>query len=328
MNSDLSPSLARAASTASNGNVRINVLLNTDITDTIRAEVSSIGRIADEITGINALVVQGKASILDQLLALSYVEAANPDAERGHGPLDTVPVEDFADGLSTWDLDVINVTDEPFGSRVVAETGEGVYVAVLDTGLVNNWRQYFPQERIAEEYARSFGGGGGEVGQVSEQPNKWEHDTDSHGTHVTSTIIGYSLGGTLFNGVAPMATIIPVKVLNQNGSGWSSVVAAGIAYIGSLKADGGPLENDPVVINMSLGGPVLDAIEKAAIDYAIAQGVIIVERNPALGQYVDGENKTDVEEILEDVAMPIPGFGPADSGSGLVTADAALAATP
>ena len=32
----------------------------------------------------------------------------------------------------------------------------------------------------------------------------------------------------------------------------------------------------PVVINMSLGGPVLDAVEKAAIDYAISKGVVIV----------------------------------------------------
>jgi subtilisin family serine protease len=52
------------------------------------------------------------------------------------------------------------------------------------------------------------------------------------------------------------------------------VVAAGITYVGDLKA--GPLKDYPVVINMSLGGPVLDAVEKAAIDYAIAQGVIIV----------------------------------------------------
>jgi subtilisin family serine protease len=91
---------------------------------------------------------------------------------------------------------------------------------------------------------------------------------------VTSTILGYSLGGTPINGTAPLATVIPVKVLNNNGSGWSSVVAAGITYVGDLKA--GPLAGSPVVINMSLGGPVLDAVEKAAIDYAISQGVIIV----------------------------------------------------
>jgi subtilisin family serine protease len=38
-----------------------------------------------------------------------------------------------------------------------------------------------------------LGGGGGEVGNVSEQPNKWEHDQNSHGTHVTSTILGLQL---------------------------------------------------------------------------------------------------------------------------------------
>ncbi len=200
--------------------------------------------------------------------------AANPDAVRNGAPVDTVAATDFMDGLSTWDLDAVNVTDFGFDNRQVAYDGTGVYVAVLDTGLVDTWRMFFPEERIAEEYAKSFGGGGGEVGNVSEQPNKWEHDQNSHGTHVTSTIIGYSYRGTPINGVAPMATIIPVKVLNQNGSGWSSVVARGITYIAELKAD--QLADYPVVINMSLGGSSLDAMEQAAIDYAISVGVIIV----------------------------------------------------
>ena len=71
-----------------------------------------------------------------------------------------------------------------------------------------------------------------------------------------------------------MSTVIPVKVLNQSGGGWSSAIAQGITYVGDLKA--GPLADSPLVINMSLGGGALDAVEKAAIDYAIAQGVIIV----------------------------------------------------
>jgi subtilisin family serine protease len=68
--------------------------------------------------------------------------------------------------------------------------------------------------------------------------------------------------------------VIPVKVLNQNGSGWSSVIARGIVYVADLKA--GALAGSPVVINMSLGGPYLDAMERAAIDYAISKGVIVV----------------------------------------------------
>jgi subtilisin family serine protease len=219
--------------------------------------------------------MQIKESQLEVIQALPYVEIANPDAVRNGSPIDTVSAEDVSGGLSTWNLDAINVTVEPFSSaRVMEQDGTDVYVAVLDTGLVDTWRQYFPEERIAVEYAKSFGGGGGEMGAVSEQPNKWEHDTNSHGTHVTSTILGYQFGVNQINGVAPLAKVIPVKVLNQNGSGWSSVVARGIEYVGELKA--GPLADYPVVINMSLGGSMLDAVEKAAIDYAIAQGVIIV----------------------------------------------------
>ena len=152
--------------------------------------------------------------------------------------------------------------------------GSGVYVAILDTGLLPTWRQYFPEQRIAEEYAKSFGGGGGENGNVSEQPNKWESDVNSHGTHVTSTVLGYQLGAGKYNGTAPLATVIPVKVLNQNGSGWSSTIARGITYIADLKRT--TLANAAVVINMSLGGSVLDAVEKPAIDYAVAAGVVIV----------------------------------------------------
>jgi subtilisin family serine protease len=74
--------------------------------------------------------------------------------------------------------------------------------------------------------------------------------------------------------VAPLSTVIPVKVLNQNGRGWSSVIARGITYIADLKA--GALADHPMVINLSLGGPELDAVEKVAIDYAISKGVIIV----------------------------------------------------
>ncbi|MDI9498490.1 MAG: S8 family serine peptidase [Bacillota bacterium] len=254
--------------------IGINVVLNTDITDAALEDLSAFGRVVDVMEDLNALTMKVKSSRLADIRSLSFVAGANPDATRQGSPIDTVAATDFADGLSTWNLDAINVTDFGFGNRQVAQDGTGVYVAVLDTGLMDSWRRYFPEERIAVEYARSFGGGGGERGTVSTQPNKWEHDVNGHGMHVTSTILGYDLGGTPINGVAPMATIIPVKVLNQNGSGWSSVIARGIEYIGDLKA--GPLADCPVVINMSLGGSALDAIEKAAIDYAIEQGVIIV----------------------------------------------------
>lgn len=158
--------------------IHINVLLNTEITDDILAELGAYGKVMGKIVQIDALTMKIKQSQLSDIQGLEYVDAANPDAERKGSPIDTVEVTDFTVGLSTWNLDAINVTDFGFNNRQVAEDGSGVYVAVLDTGLLGTWRQYFPEERIAEEYAISFGGGGNEVDTISVQPNKWEKDTN------------------------------------------------------------------------------------------------------------------------------------------------------
>lgn len=255
--------------------IGINVVLKSDINAYKISKLSEFGKVLNKIPSIDAISMRAPKGNLAAIRTLPFVAAATPDAKRNGAPIDSVTATDFSAGFGTWDLDAVNVTDPGPENRVVDYDGTGVYVAVLDTGLLDSWRQYFPEERIAEEYGISFGGGGGEQGWVSSQPEKWQHDQNSHGTHVTSTILGYQFGVNKINGVAPMVTIIPVKVLNQNGSGWSSVIARGIMYVADLKKDG-KLGDAAVVINMSLGGPALDAMEQAAIDYAIAQGVIIV----------------------------------------------------
>lgn len=261
------------APSAQGRRVGINVVLNTPLTSAIVADLSAHGTVLNRYDKLNAVTMRATADQLAAIQGKPYVAAANPDAERQGSPVDPITASDLSDGLNTWNLDSINVTNVGAG-RTVAEDGSGVFVAVLDSGLLDSWRQYFPEQRIAVQHAVAFSGGGGEVGQVSTVPNQWEHDQNSHGTHVTSTVLGFSLRGTPINGVAPLATVIPVKVLNQSGSGWSSVVAAGIVYVADLAR--GPLAGKPVVINMSLGGSRLDAIEKAAIDYAIASGVIVI----------------------------------------------------
>ena len=266
------PVAAQAAS--GSRQLGVNVLLNGDATPATLAKLGAYGTVRDVVAEIDLVTLKTTESQLAAIRALPFVIAANPDAERKGAPVDTVSATNFASGRSTWDQDAVDVTDFGVG-RTSLYDGDGVYVAVLDTGLLDSWRQYFPQERIATQFAKAFNGGGGEQGNVSEPTNKWEHDQNSHGTHVTSSILGYSLNGVAINGTAPRATVIPVKVLNQNGSGWSSVVAAGIVYVANLKASGA-LGDAPVVINMSLGGSRLDAVEKAAIDYAIGEGVVIV----------------------------------------------------
>lgn len=189
--------------------------------------------------------------------------------------------EDFIEGMMTWDLDIIDIEDVPD-----TVTGEGVYVAVLDTGLMANWKNFFPEERIKTEWGRGFVDKGvkkdektGEfVSNVVE--SKDFLGAHPHGTHVTSTIIGYNIRGTPVRGVAPQATIIPVKVLEYYPGlkatfGTSEAVAAGIDYITRL-AFAHP--ESRFVISMSLGaaGEEITDVEKDAIDSAIAAGVVVV----------------------------------------------------
>ena len=89
-------------------------------------------------------------------------------------------------------------------------------------------------------------------------------DQNGHGTHVAGTI-GAKLNGIGVIGVAPGARIVPVRVLDRNGSGYTSGVIAGVDYVA---ANGRPGE----VANMSLGGGISSALDQAVIE-AAATGV-------------------------------------------------------
>lgn len=252
----------------------IVVKTNVPLTEDVVSELSAYGTIDIAIDSLNAVGMTVEARNLGRIKKLAFVDSIERDVRR-------YVYGDFSGGLGTWNLDMINITDGDAGGRTIGYNGDGVYVAVLDTGLVKNWRDYLPEDQIAAQYARAFIGGGavGEKGnenakgEPANPANMWERDTHSHGTHVSSTILGYNVYGFWqANGVAPKAKVIPVKVLNQNGFGWAVMVAAGICYIGDIadELDG------PVVINMSLGGPELSGVEEACIDYAIGEGVIVV----------------------------------------------------
>jgi subtilisin family serine protease len=265
------------AVTHGNAVTGINVLLRQSATSAILNDLSTVGPVVDQIPSLNAVTIRASVAQLDVVRSKPYVAAAEVDSEVRAAPVTALAANDFGDGRSSWNQDAIGVTISPSVAGRNPElgglTGAGVYVGILDSGLLSTWPDYFPTARIATEYARSFGGGGGDNGTVSAQPNKWQQDTDSHGTHVTSTVLGFNHPAGTFNGTATGATVIPVKILNQQGWGWWSVIARGLVYLTDLKASGEI--NAPMVVNMSIVGGRSVLMERA-IDYAIANGVIVV----------------------------------------------------
>ncbi len=92
--------------------------------------------------------------------------------------------------------------------------------------------------------------------------NDWDADDDNmlgHGTHVAGII-------AMVAGQQPVR-VLPVKVLNAEGSGYDSAIADGIYYAVDRGAD---------VINLSLGGPGSSPVLEEAVRYAVDQGVVVV----------------------------------------------------
>ncbi len=216
----------------------------------------------------------------------------NTMSDYSYEPMNFQVYPDYFDpetSIMAWDLDIIDI--DQVVNTYPDVNGDGVYVAVLDTGLVANWRDYFPEERIKTEWGRGFVdkgvmaaiNGGIYIPHVVESVNFI--DDHPHGTHVTSSIIGYGFYGTPVQGVAPKATIIPVKVLEtysgiQANLGSNYAIAAGIDYVTDLAIDN---PDNRFIISMSLGSLTqIDEIEEAAVDRAIANGVVVVA---AAGNY-------------------------------------------
>lgn len=128
--------------------------------------------------------------------------------------------------------------------------GAGVKVAVIDTGI----------DCTHPDLKCDFGSGTNIV-----DPGSTPMDDNEHGTHVAGTIAGRGAGGPI--GVAPKATLIPVKVLDADGSGTLSDIVKGINWAADHRVD---------VINMSLGGATGSAALERAVKKALAAGVTIV----------------------------------------------------
>jgi major intracellular serine protease len=136
------------------------------------------------------------------------------------------------------------------------EKGEGIVVAVCDTGIDMN----HPDLKANIIDGRNF---------TQEGRKEYFADGNGHGTHVAGTI---AANGSI-KGVAPEAKILVCKVLDSEGGGSYYSIIEGIKYATNWKGENGEKVR---IINMSLGGSYDDPKLEKAILEACSKGIIVV----------------------------------------------------
>lgn len=127
----------------------------------------------------------------------------------------------------------------------VGLTGKGIRIAVLDSGVQKN-HEFFQDAKIES------------VSLIDDEP---EEDTFSHGTHVTSILLS----------VAPEATIINIKILDDKGNTKMSTIMKGVGLAKEMGAD---------IINISVGDEDEDCPDDHPFDMLLKtlneEGIIVI----------------------------------------------------
>ena len=170
-------------------------------------------------------------------------------------------------------------TETPWHQRWLApqrvwpfSTGARVRVAVIDSGTDSNHSQL--AGRVTSGFDALRGAPGGDV------------DCVSHGTAVASIIAAGRQEGVGFHGLAPDATIIPIRVSERNaneGAGAGGETVTGEVFARAIRR---AVDDGADVINMSVTLYYPDQDVENAVRYAVENDVVLVAA--AGNQHQDG----------------------------------------
>ena len=132
---------------------RLMVMTDGEVTAEMLVALGNHSRVLGVVHRYNVVVVNpSKRGGRGAIEGLSFVTHSEPDGSR------------YLSDAGTWDRDIIDVVDvEETGlvgdpdRREVEQNGRGVHVAVIDTGLVMNWRDFISEDKVDTELSRRMG---------------------------------------------------------------------------------------------------------------------------------------------------------------------------
>ena len=192
------------------------------------------------IPGVEVVVADDGKRALSELRADPDVVWAEPDRVRSAAADPLADLEWALDntGQSVWGRRGTLDADIDAPEAWAISRGTGVTVAVVDSGadLTHPDLPLLPGYDWVDD-------------------DSVPQDGNGHGTHVAGTIAAAENGLGVV-GVAPEASVIPLRVLDDNGEGWGSDVAAAFDWAG---------DRGVRIVNASLGSTGITSAERLAI---------------------------------------------------------------
>lgn len=172
----------------------------------------------------------------------------------------------------------------------VTTGSSSIVVAIIDTGVNGQHPEFSGRMTAGYDFVENRSLSGNE-----------NSDPNGHGTHVAGIACATGNNGIGVAGLDWQSRIMPVRVLNQEGSGSLSAISSGIAFAA---------DNGAHVINMSLGGKGSALTLQDAINYAVLNNVVVFSASgndgirsieyPAACQGVIAVGSTNAHDVVSD----------------------------
>lgn len=197
----------------------------------------NFGRIKYELPFINAVAVEISRAKIQLMAKYNTIRLITDDALVSKAGLVPNPPkrESAPRGRRVYMSGYTTREERKRDPLFYKRRGQGVGVAVIDTGVAPHYDLVYPHNRIAAFKDLVNG-------------RLTPYDDDGHGTHVSGIIAGNGYASQKYVGAAPYASLIGVKALDGEGNGTTSDILAAFQWVLDHRH-----QYNIRVVNLSLG---------------------------------------------------------------------------